>query len=718
VATDVSVVFKGDSQQFTNSTKQAADATRRLDSDVKQTQRTLDTFAAAQKKVDAWQQWQRASEALKQYQRDIKNAKYAMDDATKTSLAQQTAEVEKLKATYQSLSKEVANAAKEEVNMRDQMSKTDNDMMSRTGGGSGGEFGGGIGATLVRMRLFAQLGQAFQGYVGELGKSSYGNITGSAISNILGGAASGFTMGLYTGNPYIMAAGAAVGATSGVIQTATEKLTRTDDAFRAEVENLYNNVTQERELALQAGIEYASTEEANLRAMGILLGNQQKGNQLYQELKSYGINTMYQTPNMLTSAKRMLAYGVDESQIMQAVKWIGDIAMGDQSKFDSLAYVYGQTASAGKLTGQDLRQYTEAGFNPLAWLAEERGVSLEAMREEMSAGKVLYQDVMHAFELATAEGAKFGGSAAAMMDTYAGKLSKLSDIQANIEGGYGRGYNEEREKGLDYEIKQLEGETGTYLEQANRLIGAYEADLENQHQQALIDAQTEVLNSEDFKKIAMTNAPEAGRMLAEAKTRAEIEWQNSEGMQMKREADLALVTGIQNDLALNMGYVEYGIKMADAFTLGFSGVYNRNMQDIMTLDEQYSENPIGMFKDFVSGKISPKTVFSWYLNGDPYKNLPNYSYYQNHDYNNTWLRPDNSRADKYEDIRVRAKEVIAEGLNTNQTNNVSVSVTINEAEKASPDIGSMIARAVVGAIGKSGGTTSKSTGWAQRLGGR
>ena len=68
----------------------------------------------------------------------------------------------------------------------------------------------------------------------------------------------------------------------------------------------------------------------------------------------------------------------------------------------------------------------------------------------MSEGKVLYQDVMHAFELATAEGAKFGGSAEAMMNTYAGKMSKLADIQADIEGGYGRGYNQKREEGLDY----------------------------------------------------------------------------------------------------------------------------------------------------------------------------------------------------------------------------------------------------------------------------
>ena len=716
MATDVSIVAKMDSSQIVSSVKQAADATRQLDAEVKQTQRSIDLLQTESKKMDMWRQWDEARKALAQYKKEISSGKVLWDDTAKASLTQQAAAVDKLKASWQSLSKETAKAAKEEVNMRDQMSKTDNDMMSRAGGGSGGGLGGGIGATLVRMRLYAQLGQAAQDYMFALGKSMYGERTGSAISNILGGATSGFTMGLYTGNPYVMAAGAVIGAGTGVIKTTTERLEKKDDAFRAEVERLYDTVTQDRELGLQAGIEYAATEESNLKALGILLGSAEKGEALYQELKNYGVNTMYQTPNMLTSAKRMLAYGVDENQIVQAVKWIGDVAMGDQSKFDSLAYVYGQTASAGKLTGQDLRQYTEAGFNPLAWLAEERGVSLEAMREEMSAGKVLYQDVMHAFELATAEGAKFGGSAEAMMNTYAGKLSKLADLQDIANSGYGVGYNREREKGLDYEIEQYEGKFGDSLKKANELIGAYEADLENQHQQMLIDSQEALLSDKDFIELSKVDAVKAGELLAQAKADAEIQWNNSEGMLQKQQAEIALVEGIAQDAAINGAYIELGIQRADAFTLGWNGAMKKAFQNGEIPQEVWEEQQIK------NGNVLPSAAeitgfSSWgkllrkIFVGDTPQTTPT----PVATIFNTPQEPIFNRE------AFKAQNNITETQNNHQTFNVSTSITVNEATNGAL-LGNIALRQIsaglTSATNKAAKASTKSTGWAQRLGGR
>lgn len=687
------------SPQVVNDFRNMSNSAKNLSNDIKNCTKETEAFALSAQKSLTKLELDKAKKQWNDLGKEIKNATDISADRMKDLQIQyQEAgqKVDELKAKYNSLGKATRDAFKEQE--------------QATGGGGDSGLLGGLGAGLIKMRMFSQLGQAAQQYVFALGKSFMGERSGSALSNIAGGALSGFTLGAYTGNPLVMATGAGVGAATGAIQTATERMEKKDDAFRAEVENLYNTVQSEREASLRAGIEYAATEESNLKSMGILLGSQERGNELYQELKSYGINTMYQTPNMLTSAKRMLAYGVnvgediENSDLMKAIRWIGDVAMGEQSKFDSLAYVYGQTASAGKLTGQDLRQYTEAGFNPLAWLAEERGVSLEDMRKEMSEGKVLYQDVQHAFELATAEGAKFGGSASAMMDTYAGKMSKLADIQADIEGGYGRGYNEEREKGLDWEIEQLEGRAGRNMEIANELIGNYEADLENQHQQLIISAQQEVLNSEGFKELAKTNAPEAGRMLAEAKAKAEIEWQNSEGMQLKRQSELALVEAIGHDAAINGAYINFGIAMADAFTVGWQGRLREawDTGGMMTYEEYgraslQSGGFVGLWNN-VSANLSSLI----YGTRSAEKNE------RDRNMRNSWWRSETGKSGfniggALSDFKVRASEVVAENMNTNQTNNISVSVTVNEATdgaKIANMISSQIGNSIVRTAGK------------------
>ena len=332
------------SEQTVSAFKNMSTSAKNLSNDIKGVTKETELLATTTKMVEKYFQLKDAKANVKSLKKEVEDLRKTNAEAAKdkqTQFAQEEANVKRLNEEYKALGKVASNQAKEMVNAQEQMGEPN--------GGAGGFFGvggilGQLGNGLIRMRMLAQLGRAVQDYTFAMGESYFGKRTGSAISNIAGGALSGATLGMYAG-PYGALAGAVIGAGTGVVQTATQRMTERDDAFGAEVENLYNKVQSEREAGLQAGIEYAATEESNLRAMGILLGSQEKGDKMYQELKSYGINTMYQTQNMLTSAKRMLAYGVSEDQIMQAVEWIGDVAMGEQSKFDSLAYVYGQTAS-------------------------------------------------------------------------------------------------------------------------------------------------------------------------------------------------------------------------------------------------------------------------------------------------------------------------------------------------------------------------------------
>ena len=86
---------------------------------------------------------------------------------------------------------------------------------------------------------------------------------------------------------------------------------------------------------------------------------------------------------------------------------LGDVSQGNKERFDSLTLAFAQVGSAGKLSGQDLLQFVNAGFNPLNEISKMTGESMAELKERMSAGGVSAEEVAEAFKHATSEGGQF-----------------------------------------------------------------------------------------------------------------------------------------------------------------------------------------------------------------------------------------------------------------------------------------------------------------------
>lgn len=72
---------------------------------------------------------------------------------------------------------------------------------------------------------------------------------------------------------------------------------------------------------------------------------------------------MYDKTGLIEAQKTIMSFGIEGEQAFGMLKRIGDAAMGDKQKMQSLAPTFSQ--GAGKLQGQDLMQMITAGFNPL-----------------------------------------------------------------------------------------------------------------------------------------------------------------------------------------------------------------------------------------------------------------------------------------------------------------------------------------------------------------
>ena len=182
-------------------------------------------------------------------------------------------------------------------------------------------------------------------------------------------------------------------------------------------------------VALTAGIgavtKLGMETEKTATAFRVLAGSEETSTRLLGELNKYADETVWNRPEITEAAKTMMGFGISTETVAQDLKMLGDVAMGDKNKLQSLALVFGQISSAGKLQGQDLLQLINAGYNPLLDISELTGKSVATLKDEMSKGAISADLVRQAFQKATGPGGKFENMVETMAKTVPGAFDQL-----------------------------------------------------------------------------------------------------------------------------------------------------------------------------------------------------------------------------------------------------------------------------------------------------
>lgn len=175
------------------------------------------------------------------------------------------------------------------------------------------------------------------------------------------------------------------------------------------------------------GVQLAAEAETATVGFEVMLGSAEKAAAMLGNIKKFAAATPFGGADLRDAAKTMLAFGISAEDIMPSLKMLGDIAGGNAQKLSSLSLVFGQIASAGKLTGGDLLQLINVGFNPLQIMAEGSTTKYKALRAEMEKGNITFQMVKDTFVKATSEGGQFNGMMERMSQTVEGRWSTLKD---------------------------------------------------------------------------------------------------------------------------------------------------------------------------------------------------------------------------------------------------------------------------------------------------
>lgn len=182
-------------------------------------------------------------------------------------------------------------------------------------------------------------------------------------------------------------------------------------------------------VAMTAGIGTVSTlgmqAEKTAKSFDVLVGSQDKAGKMLDEINDYADNTLWSRMDMSEVAQSLLAYSVPAEKVVKDLKMLGDISLGDKNKMSTLATVFGQISTAGRLMTQDYRQLLNVGFNPLYDISQMTGKSMAQLQDEMSKGTITFEMFEQAVIHATSEGGKYNNMIDSLASTTSGKFEQV-----------------------------------------------------------------------------------------------------------------------------------------------------------------------------------------------------------------------------------------------------------------------------------------------------
>lgn len=162
-------------------------------------------------------------------------------------------------------------------------------------------------------------------------------------------------------------------------------------------------------------------------AFGTMLKSTDKAKALMGQMVELAAKTPFSLQDVSSGAKQLLAFQVPAEQVVDTLTRMGNIAAGLGVPLSRINLVYGQVKAKGKLAGDDLRQFTEAGIPMLAELAKKFGTSTSEISKMVTAGKIGFKDVQDVLFSMTNEGGMFFNLMEKQSASLSGKMSNLSD---------------------------------------------------------------------------------------------------------------------------------------------------------------------------------------------------------------------------------------------------------------------------------------------------
>lgn len=560
---EASIVIKS-TDRYSEAVKKMATVTKSFSKDVDKLEDTL--YALNKNKITLKMDLSKAKSELKAAEKQFGLTRSAAD-GLKLELAQ---------ANYDNMVRNLKAVTAAARDTEKAISKVEN--------GSAGKGGGSGAVSSIVMAVAASgasqmLGDTALNIGNALAGSALGAAGGTVASNMLSSAASGAALGTAVGGLGIgTAVGAGLGAIVGAVNGITQNAQTKDESFKSYVQEAVEGAISEQAASLSSGSTIAGSREQTQMAFAQKLGGDAAATAYLERVKAMAKDTNY-TYDEITGYSKLLLNTYDTEKTLSTLMTLSDASAGlNLNSSDVNMFISGlsRMRTTGKTTQEYLNYFSERGVDVYQALADATGADKSSIAKMVTDGKIAGADAAEA--ILTYIDKTYGGLSEKLATTYDAMVDNLGDFQADMDAAMGEGYNEGRKAGLQAQMDWMSGESGKAVEEANRAIGAWQADLENQKEEFIRKAMDAMMYENDDYKAAKEagDAAEMGRLLMQAKVQGMSEYNASDGAQLALEAERSLIETVRNDTVLNQDYWDAGYEKGQEFTKGMQAARSAN----------------------------------------------------------------------------------------------------------------------------------------------
>ncbi|MDQ1859030.1 tape measure protein [Chryseobacterium sp. WLY505] len=207
-------------------------------------------------------------------------------------------------------------------------------------------------------------------------------------------------------------------------------------------------------------------------AFTTMIGNATEAKGLMGQMVELAAKTPFSLQDVSSGAKQLLAFQIPASEVVDTLTRMGNIAAGLSVPIQRINLVYGQVKAKGKLMGDDLRQFTEAGIPMVAELAKKFGKTTAEISAMVSAGKIGFKDVKDVLFSMTNQGGMFFNLMEKQSQSLSGQIANLGDEwdqMLNKIGEANEGLLSDGIKGLTYLVEHYKD----VIQIISMLVAAY-----------------------------------------------------------------------------------------------------------------------------------------------------------------------------------------------------------------------------------------------------
>ena len=519
-------------------------------------------------------------------------AKTALDEATKAWKANNDevnrSKLEEASADYARLTADVKNFTQAQKDAGRELTNLNTQMRREESALSGSSAGGGMLSQLGQAGMYKMVGDLAANAANVAVSSAFGDTAGGIFESVLSGAASGAAMGTMIGGPAGTAAGAAIGGALGLAGGALGVAGQYDDAFSGFVQDTTGQVMANQ--GSYSGI--GGQREQDMIAFTSRLGAEE-AEAFLAEVRQMSIDTVYAYDDITGYTKQMLNFaGTDE--ILSMLGTLSDVSAGlGLGSGDVNQMIRGfqlmRVNSGSNVTDRSLDYFSNRGVDVYEAIGNYLGVDKGSVAGMVTKRQISNDDAYAAIVQYMEE--NFAGLSDALAGSFVGMMDNLGDMQADQAAAWDEGYMAKKQEGIAAEMESLEGESGALMQEANRLMGEYQAFTENEAERLQREAREAVMLgiipdgfspdmakrlgelSEEFATAMASGSKDAGAMagnaLKEAQGIAMMEYNATIGQDLL-DSEMSLAHHLAENAATNAAFWNLGIRRGEAYSKGLA----------------------------------------------------------------------------------------------------------------------------------------------------